>query len=814
MTPETILFKIMNYASKGYKYDNFDFEYNFLIDEDSTKFFTLESSYNYYISKYEDRLGRLPEEILPNFYVFSLSANPSTNTISESNYDNSKLVGDDSPYQGFDKKFDNLITLNNNASFEYGIPHARLFIQKYAESYDEVNVDYINTYRERFSNIVNDIDDISLLNSIENFVFQYPMSINLTFSTNKTNELSQIIKESSLNSKIINDIKFSEGYLLNKVPVTEITTTSGDIMSSVELKKELNYSDFQTWLDKFIDDKFENIQNLSDFRFNDIIPEVYSQQSVREFDLINLPRNDQTIIGNNSSDLNIYSQSDLLGDSIVRQLLSIKIKDLIIKNTRTYKQILHSDLSVVETIFYKIEKRDIRNKLIQTFYLINVPGLDILKYFDTQVKPHKQYKYKIFSINVVFGTKYQYKTSFSYYNEIPRSVNVLGQAITPQSEPIVFDPSSNPESIEQSEPVVIGLSSESTGEKAATPILIFNTQVIIPNQNSSSSNKPPTFSVSEKPVTDSTKKPTENSVVIESGNIDQNLLNLASQTQQDIVDEAGFNGVLEESLVQDENKISFYVEYEPSIKILELECSEQLSESVTDKPPLYPEVLFLPLLNELNKFNICFFEIFSEIEEKFIKILESDIDYNNFNRISPIRNHVGLTKLERFIPTTKIKFNGEGDTKFIQLFVSSEKPYSYQDFLLYKTIDFKTEKNVLESITINKEYFYFFRTIDNKNNISNPSPIYKVILFSNNQRSFLDVKEFVFEVIEHTQKKLPMKKYLKIDPAGFQKIINYETQKLGLANKKTYNNDFLIKLTSKHTGKQIRIKFKFNISNI
>src|SRR5690606_3298133 len=100
--------------------------------------------------------------------------------------------------------------------------------------------------------------------------------------------------------------------------------------------------------------------------------------------------------------------------------------------------IFSSKLSYEETIFYKIEKFNDKSNLIQTFYVVNIPGIDILKYIDTQIKPYKLYSYQISAIKIVVGTKYKYKNSLGDLNNVPRSENDLGQAIIPQSNPVVI----------------------------------------------------------------------------------------------------------------------------------------------------------------------------------------------------------------------------------------------------------------------------------------------------------------------------------------------------------------------------------------
>ena len=90
------------------------------------------------------------------------------------------------------------------------------------------------------------------------------------------------------------------------------------------------------------------------------------------------------------------------------------------KLTRTLKQIFNKEEAYAETLFYAVKKWDIEGeklegadhqgpgKLLQTIYVPNYPGKEVFKYFDSQVKYDKRYKYEIYAYKFVVGTEYRY----------------------------------------------------------------------------------------------------------------------------------------------------------------------------------------------------------------------------------------------------------------------------------------------------------------------------------------------------------------------------------------------------------------------
>lgn len=87
--------------------------------------------------------------------------------------------------------------------------------------------------------------------------------------------------------------------------------------------------------------------------------------------------------------------------------------------TRDFFDLIDGTQAHNEIIYYKIEKYNEENSLIQSFYFPNISQIDIIKFVDTQVKYDRKYKYKINSVNLIIGTKYSYIVNEEFHPMTP-----------------------------------------------------------------------------------------------------------------------------------------------------------------------------------------------------------------------------------------------------------------------------------------------------------------------------------------------------------------------------------------------------------
>lgn len=86
---------------------------------------------------------------------------------------------------------------------------------------------------------------------------------------------------------------------------------------------------------------------------------------------------------------------------------------------RSAYEMFHGATSYSEVLAYRIEKIDTSTgTVIQNFFLANTHDAGEFTFLDTQVVPGKRYTYRIFTINFVVGSKYNYETNNMAYEKI------------------------------------------------------------------------------------------------------------------------------------------------------------------------------------------------------------------------------------------------------------------------------------------------------------------------------------------------------------------------------------------------------------
>ena len=84
---------------------------------------------------------------------------------------------------------------------------------------------------------------------------------------------------------------------------------------------------------------------------------------------------------------------------------------LIQSKFRNYTKLLQGEKAYSETIGYRIDKFSVINgeeSLIQSFYILDNDETDRVNFVDSQVKYRREYVYRIYAYNFVVGTKYRY----------------------------------------------------------------------------------------------------------------------------------------------------------------------------------------------------------------------------------------------------------------------------------------------------------------------------------------------------------------------------------------------------------------------
>ena len=255
---------------------------------------------------------------------------------------------------------------------------------------------------------------------------------------------------------------------------------------------------------------------------------------------------------------------------------------------------------------------------------------------------------------------------------------------------------------------------------------------------------------------------------------------------------AGINGQAKNEGYQFSAKV--VVQVDPLIKIVEDKIITTPDIMIMDVPPVPPSVDIVPYYAVNNRLKFLLFGSSDRYRQLPVSILDSDTAA--FEKILAAQ----------VSPDGLVEFGSDDPVQRFQIFRIKNRPTSYADFDLYNTFD----GNVFEEkILPNTKYYYTFRAVDIRGNISNPSPVYEVEL--------IDEKGAVKPLIRviDIEPKVPQKKfrevqkYLYIKPS-LQQLYSTSADNIDSAfSDETTKKKYKIRLTSKSSGKKIDLNLSF-----
>lgn len=241
---------------------------------------------------------------------------------------------------------------------------------------------------------------------------------------------------------------------------------------------------------------------------------------------------------------------------------------------------------------------------------------------------------------------------------------------------------------------------------------------------------------------------------------------------------------------------------------------------VFDFPPIVPQVEYVGYKGQDSKILITLNSSAGKIETEPQIILEEDKEKFENNKINQERTD------------NKIKFASDDIAAEFEIMRIDTEPYSYKDFANGKIVNLSnkidgavrfTANSFVDDIQPNKKYYYIARSKDVHGNISNPTSPIEIQMINENGTIYLIKKEYIFKNIPKKPTK-EFKKYIEIKVAENQASINPQTFNnnsqtaqnlqvyLGNAEKSVWEKEFLLRVTSKTTGKKVDVKFKFNFT--
>jgi len=280
-----------------------------------------------------------------------------------------------------------------------------------------------------------------------------------------------------------------------------------------------------------------------------------------------------------------------------------------------------------------------------------------------------------------------------------------------------------------------------------------------------------------------------------------------------ITDGVGIQGVNKEPLDPETPEagikalaVKATVEIYPNIVMVEDMFYESPEIIISDHPPAAPDANIVPYRGKSDKILILLNGMMDTYRADPIKIL--DTDTANFNWI----------KKAQISPDGKILFSSDDPVGRFQIFRTKNKPSSYTDFELYRTISGENVTHFEDTVVPNQKYYYTFRALDAHQNISNPTAVYEVEMIDDHGSVKPLIRVFNFEEPDYFDAIKECQKYLMIRPNLKQLYYNPDKSNLDdhMFNETSDGDDssvakrrFKIRITSKNTGKKIDLNVSF-----
>jgi len=281
----------------------------------------------------------------------------------------------------------------------------------------------------------------------------------------------------------------------------------------------------------------------------------------------------------------------------------------------------------------------------------------------------------------------------------------------------------------------------------------------------------------------------------------------------------------------------------PVLKILSIPSTSKRI-AISDRPPIYPNIDFVPFKNVQDKVLI---NLSSNTGEYLAPpVLLEDDDNVQFYTVAASQGlqsvqgislqearNLSFSLSEDLAESEMIRFRSDDPATTFEIFRIEEYPSSYEDF-----IGNKIAKEVLKSdnfafmdnLKPDKKYYYTFRVEDVHGHVSNPSHIYEIELITFNEAVRLSVKVVEPEDLKKKMKDMrqsskDLRIFMSIKPTLGQRTLQlpesgHFADLVDLADKnqmfgepgldKLWGKKFKLRIRSKNTGKEVDVNFRFN----
>jgi|MDTB01.1.fsa_nt_gb hypothetical protein len=750
--------------------------------------------YSYYDGQYEFASFFMPEALLPNMYIYNLATgNQNDIPVAGSNPANflrfrgsdgresQNVTSDEERRLGRPSRlYDKLITLDQFENFTLPLlgggdleADERQSFQEYLRDYAEavkgsnVTIDFTSQLNQKYVNQATPPDELDMYDNFYRLRTYFPMYIEVGIPCySPLGDIGQAML--SLDNPETEETDFDVGFtstgMINSFlssPSTDRNFTirsSGLVASGFDPNENFSVNrdrDRTTRAENFIPRVVKTTAHNIGMKVYDFDTWIENMGDLESSQISNI-----SFRGPNNQRLNPVRSGELenIIDSIkqtANRLCAesmVKYQDLTIT-----KEKLVADS---ETIFYKLIKKDFESgDVLQNYFFPNSSVARMIKFVDTQIKYGKRYLYELHAFDVVYGSTFRFRNRWAAYP--------------------------GPSQSNEWNPDQEGALDSYSDERIS---FSFNVETL------------PNLKVIEYPIYTF-----------------GNTLSLAAA--------AGLNS---------------FSEYFVQLQAGQLGGVSYPIAGVYDRPPLAPEVSIFPFQGEKNKilFNLReqVGELTADNSIKYIPLMPED--NAKYKRLEDNQR-----QLENFtLPPGHLEFKTEGfeEIRMAEIFrttnldmraSSREDLYRSFEGRLYKTLDitlppddpsgnYARSLDFMDEIDSNKDYYYTVRFGDMHGNLSNPSEIYRVRIDSQEDGSYPVIEAVNFKKQNIKAPAKEMVRYLEIQAADIQSIpyvaaaegdittslkslVDYDTEN------KVENNKFLIRITSKDTGRKIDIKTSF-----
>jgi len=368
-------------------------------------FISIDPSYNFNISRYEENIVDVTASLLPNLYTYLSETGSFLDTSNSRFKQHIELAGmiEDSVYQDILRLSRNRSARNPPSRGGRSIINARKVgerdygqhFENFAEAITQTSFgsrqvqQLANVYKE----IIFPASQFRELQNTQEIEKQFPMNIKIEFSTDiSPRYIVGRTRQKNLYSYLINNIIFKEpgAYDIEKTSYKNMSDIDSRVTSSRA------FIDFDYIMDEGVYSERKEVTE----RMGAPRGDYELQQNLQFLSSIILGKNDdESALGYYPGHARFYDRKDFVDI----------IKLYVNRQTRTYKEMLKGDKAYSETLFYSLSRKVLgQTGYEQRIWFPNITP-DNIKYIDTQVKYNTPYRYVLLAWKLVIGNKLDYR---------------------------------------------------------------------------------------------------------------------------------------------------------------------------------------------------------------------------------------------------------------------------------------------------------------------------------------------------------------------------------------------------------------------